>query len=123
MSEPSTMNDDIPNRVADCGLVWGAPEIVTTKQGVRKLTKALSTWKFFALWKSRKTDLKAAGYSMSPPRDYQPGDKADWIVLYWDQPGTASIEAPEKAKPQPTAPPFPNRDPPGDVDLFADIPF
>lgn len=71
-------------------LPWSAPVRVRTSQGERMLSKATPGPEFWAMWRSSKAELKAAGISVTSK------DGSTWEVCWW-QPLGAS-EARQEAK-------------------------
>lgn len=62
-------------------LAWSEPKEVRTKLGPRMLRKAAPTEAFWALWRTSKDALKAAGVSLG--KNQQVGFAGEWEVCLW----------------------------------------
>ena len=72
---------------SEFGLVWSAPTVQNTKDGVRNLRTATPTDEFWSVWRRSKEGLKSKGYSVS-----KLVTGGEWQVCHWQVP-TASPAA------------------------------
>ena len=72
---------------SEFGLVWSAPTVQNTKDGVRNLRTATPTEEFWSVWRRSKEGLKSKGYSVS-----KLVTGGEWQVCHWQVP-TASPAA------------------------------
>jgi superfamily II DNA or RNA helicase len=85
---------------SEFNLVWSAPTVQNTKNGVRNLRTAVPTEEFWSAWRRSKEGLKAKGYSVS-----RLAAGGDWQVCHWQIP-TPSPTAPEAPPPLAAAQPL-----------------
>ena len=83
---------------SEFNLVWSAPTVQNTKNGVRNLRTAIPTEEFWSAWRRSKEGLKSKGYSVS--RLVAGGD---WQVCHWQVPTASPASAEITALERPTA--------------------
>lgn len=83
-------------------LIWSAPTIQNTKDGVRSIRTAAPTPEFWAAWRSSKEGLKAKGYAV-----IKLAKDGDYQVSHWQIPSAApaTAEVPVLERPVPLSKP------------------
>lgn len=82
------------NNVLNVGslLNWSAGEQIATRKGQRILRTATPSGTFWAMWRSQKAELQAAGVSVTKKGE-------NWVAQWWQSPdsATSTQETPENA--------------------------